>query len=159
MKSELDLRPGETEFDHVTVRSLDRADIGDLVKIDAEILGRSRTKYFEVKVDLCLKDTGLNISLVAETDGMVAGFLLGRVYYGEFGLPEPTAIIDTIAVRPSMKGRKVGGALIRQLSMNMHSLGIEKIQTNVEWRSFDLLGFLGSQGFEPTPTLCLEKKL
>jgi hypothetical protein len=35
---------------------------------------------------------------------------LGRLYYGEFGLPEPVAIVDSIGVHPELKGRHVGRA-------------------------------------------------
>ncbi|MBI3449297.1 MAG: GNAT family N-acetyltransferase, partial [Acidobacteria bacterium] len=116
-------------------------------------------KYFEVKIASALTDTGVKISLVAEIDGAVAGFLMGSVFYGEFGLPEPAATIDTIGVHPGFRGRRVGRALMRQLAMNLRALGIESIETLVRWDDWDLLRFLAADGFEPAPRLCLRKRL
>lgn len=151
--------PGVLDTDAVLVRSLRVEDLEAIARIDEKIGGRSRRKYFEVKIASVLHDTGVKISLVAEVDGIVAGFLMGAVYYGEFGLPEATATIDTIGVHPDFRGRRVGKALMRQLVMNMRALGIERIETQVAWDDWDLLGFLKSERFEPAPRLCLHRKL
>lgn len=150
---------GVLDTDAVLVRDLRAADLDAIVRIDEKISGRPRSKYFEVKVATALRDTGVRISLVAEIDGIVAGFLMGSVYYGEFGLPEPAATIDTIGVHPGFRGRKVGKALMRQLAMNLRALGIESIETLVRWDAWDLLRFLAADGFEPAPRLCLRKRL
>jgi ribosomal protein S18 acetylase RimI-like enzyme len=156
---ELEQDPGVLDTDPIQVRAMKAEDLESIVKIDEKIGGRSRRKYFEVKIASVLQETGVRISLVAETDGMVAGFLMGDVFYGEFGLPEPTATIDTLGVHPELRGRKVGKALMRQLAMNLHALGIEKVETIVGWDQWDLLRFLAHQGFEPAPRLCLRKQL
>jgi ribosomal protein S18 acetylase RimI-like enzyme len=155
----LDQEPGSLDIDAVTVRSLKAVDLDDIVRIDKKIGGRSRRKYFEVKVASVLQETGVRISLVAEIEGVVAGFLLGSVYYGEFGLPEPAATIDTIGVHPEYRRRKVGMALMRQLAMNLHALGIESVETQVCWDEWDLLRFLAVQGFEPAPRISLRRRL
>ena len=36
---------------------------------------------------------------------------------------------------------------------------IEKILTNVDWSSLDLLGFFAANQFKPAPVLCLERSL
>jgi ribosomal protein S18 acetylase RimI-like enzyme len=151
--------PGELDTDVVLVRTLRAGDLEPIARIDEKISGRSRRKYFEVKIASVLQDTGVKISLVAEIDGIVAGFLMGAVYYGEFGLPEATATIDTIGVHPDFRGRKIGKALMRQLVMNLRALGIERIETQVAWDDWDLLGFLKSERFEPAPRLCLHRRL
>ncbi len=156
---DLDQEPGSLDIDGVTVRSLKVGDLDEIVRIDERIGGRSRRKYFEVKVASVLQETGVRVSLVAEIDGLVVGFLLGSVYYGEFGLPEPAATIDTIGVHPEYRRRKVGKALMRQLAMNLHALGIESVETQVRWDEWDLLRFLAVQGFEPAPRICLRRRL
>jgi GNAT superfamily N-acetyltransferase len=90
---------------------------------------------------------------------VIAGFLLGSLYYGEFGLPEPAAVLDTIAVDPDMRGRKVGKALMRQLLMNLRALNIARIRTEVDWEQLDLMSFLAHEGFAPARRLCLEREL
>jgi ribosomal protein S18 acetylase RimI-like enzyme len=151
--------PGVTGLENVTVRELNPGDLEAVVRVDNRVSGRPRREYFQKKIAEATRETGIRISLLAEVDGCVAGFLLGRLYYGEFGLPEPTAIVDSIGVDPDFKGRHVGSALLKQLEANMRAIGIECIQTQVEWRQTGLLGFLGAAGFSPIPTLTLEKRV
>ena len=158
-ESDADHGPGMLETDAVLVRELKASDLEAIARIDEKIFGRSRRKYFEVKIASALRDTGVKISLVSEIDGVVAGFVMGSVYYGEFGLPEPAATIDTIGVHPDFRGRKVARALMRQLTMHLTALGIETIETQVEWNDWDLLRFLDHEGFVPAPRLCLRRRL
>jgi ribosomal protein S18 acetylase RimI-like enzyme len=106
-----------------------------------------------------LKDSNLQISLVAEIEGRTVGFVIGSVYYGEFGVVEPAAAIDAIGVDPQFRGRKVAKALMRQLRLNLGALGISKIRTEVSWDDFDLLAFFQREGFTPSKRLCLERSL
>ncbi len=156
---DLDREPGTLETDHVSVRTLTPADLEWVVRIDQRHSGRSRAAYYEVKMREAESDTGVRISLAAEIDGEPVGFLMGRLYYGEFGLPEPVATLDSIGVDPDAKGKLVGKALMRQLVMNLRALGIDTIQTQVEWDQTELIGFFRNQGFVPAPRLCLEARI
>jgi ribosomal protein S18 acetylase RimI-like enzyme len=151
--------PGPTGLEAITVRELRADDLEAIVRIDAVTVGRRRPEYYQRKLAEAMRESGIKISLAAETEGMFAGFLLGRLYYGEFGLPEPVAIVDSIGVHPELKGRHVGRALFEQLETNLKAIGIETIQTQVEWNHFELLGFLKTLDFRPVPTLSLQKKL
>lgn len=152
-------QPGTTGLEAITVRELRAEDLEAIVRIDAGTTGRRRPEYYQRKLAEAMRESGIKISLAAETDGMFAGFLLGRLYYGEFGLPEPVAIVDSIGVHPELKGRHVGRALFEQLETNLRAIGIETIQTQVEWNHFELLGFLSTIDFRPAPILSLQKKL
>jgi N-acetylglutamate synthase-like GNAT family acetyltransferase len=159
MHSEFDdlLRePGSLDTDAVTVRTLLSDDLAALVHIDRKVVGRSRREYLSRKLEASLRDSSVCISLAALVDGQVAGFLLGALYYGEFGLPEPVAILDTIEVDPGLRHRRVGSALLHQLTLNLRALGIERVQTEVAWTQLDLLGFFARRGFAPAPRFCLE---
>jgi|KBSSwiStaDraftv2_1062776.scaffolds.fasta_scaffold837820_2 ribosomal protein S18 acetylase RimI-like enzyme len=151
--------PGTLETDAVTVRTLEPRDLDALVRIDQQWTGRTRREYYELKLKESQRDTGVRVSLAAELDGQVAGFLLARVYYGEFGHPEPVAALDTIAAGKAFAGRHVGAALLRQLRMNLRTLGIDRIQTEVDWDQFALLEFFARSGFRPAARLCLELAL
>jgi ribosomal protein S18 acetylase RimI-like enzyme len=151
--------PGTTGLEHVQVRQLEASDLESVVRVDAAHSKRPRREFYQRKLAEALRDSGIRISLAAETEGTFAGFLLGRVYYGEFGVPEPVAIIDAIGVDPRLAGRKVGAALLAQLEANMRGLGVDRIQTQVDWDSFQLLGFLRATDFRPAPVLTLEKRL
>ena len=155
----LNAPPGELPTDAVVVRTLRGDDLDAIVRIDREATGTTRREYYESRVHTALTDSRLQTSLVAELDGQVAGFLITRLYYGEFGQTEPVAVIDSIGVHPGLRGRHVGQALLRQLVMNLRALGVERIETIVDWNQFDLLGFLAAHGFEPAPRICLRRLL
>jgi ribosomal protein S18 acetylase RimI-like enzyme len=156
---DIDRPPGTLETDAVEVSTLKPEDLDWVVRIDAQRSGRTRREYYQLKLREMESDTGIRISLAARIDGEEAGFLMARLYYGEFGLPEPVAILDSLGVAPAHSGRHVGHALLRQLHVNLRSLGIEKIQTQVDWNQWDLLRFFAHFGFEPAPRLCLEARL
>ncbi len=151
--------PGTLETDSVEVRTLSPDDLEWMVRIDAEHSGRSRTPYYQLKLAEAQRDTGVRVSLAALVNGEPAGFLMARTYHGEFGLPEPVAVLDSIAVSHATSGRHVGEALLRQLVVNLRALGIDKIQTQVEWDQMALMGFFQHEGFRPAARLCLELSL
>lgn len=145
--------------DAVLIRNLRAEDQEVVTAIDARILGRRRDEFFKLKVRQALSDTGIAVSLVAELDGCVAGFLLARVYYGEFGLSERVAVLDVIGVHPDFRGRRVGSALVDQLRTNLLGLGIRTLQTEVAWDNAELIAFFRREGFAPAPRLCLDLEL
>jgi GNAT superfamily N-acetyltransferase len=149
--------PGVTGLESVVVRVLVPEDKDALVRIDARHSGRRRREYFDRRILEFTRDSDIRIALVAEIDRHVVGFLLGRLYFGEFGVPEPVAIIDAIGVDPDFEGKRAGTALLAQLETNLRGIGVQKIRTQVEWKMFDLVRFLAANGFEPAPILCLEK--
>jgi ribosomal protein S18 acetylase RimI-like enzyme len=150
---------GALETDATCVRSMREDDLNAIVAIDAAASGRRRPRYFEVMVHRALTQMGLQISLVAEIDGRVVGFVIASVYYGEYGVVEPSASIDAISVDPASRGKNVGKALIRQLRLNLAALRIATLRTEVSWDHFGLLAFFRSQGFRPSRRLCLECEL
>ncbi len=147
------------EFDSISVRRLLPDDLDRVTRLDAKIIGRSRSEYFKVKLAQNLAETGIKISLAAEQDELFVGFLLARVYYGEFGLMEPTAVLDTIGVNPDFQGQGVGQALLKQMRMDLRGLGVESLQTEVGWEKQGLLTFFQKEGFKPAPRFCLELDL
>ena len=143
----------------VTVRGLKPSDMDAVIALDARNTGRRREAFFRIKLQQNLQETGIKVSLAAELDGIFTGFLLARVYYGEFGTPEPVAVLDTIDVHPDFRGRGVGGALFRQLQVNLHALGVGTLRTEVGWDEQALLRFFHRAGFRPAPRFCLDLTL
>lgn len=141
----------------ITVRVLKPQDIDAIVGIDEEVTGIARPEYYAHKLQLSdLRDAQINASLVAEADGRVVGFLMGTVSFGEFGIPETSAVIDTLGVAPEYQDRGVGGALFDQFRANMRAAHVDKVYTLVDWKDFGLLKFLGNMGFGPSRRLSLE---
>lgn len=149
----------EAEIDGVIVRTLATGDVGRLVRIDEQITGRSRRAWYEGKIRRALQDSDVKISLGAEMDGTLVGAVLGSLQYGEFGVPERVAVLDTILVDPGLRGRGIASAMFEQLVKNLEALGIERMRTEVSWDEHELSAFLGRAGFMPAPRLVLERTL
>lgn len=145
--------------DAVVVRSLRPGDAPRLVRMDQAITGRNRSAWYEGKLKRALAESDLNVSLGAEVDGHLVGAVLGSLHYGEFGLPEPIAVLDTILVDPGHPREGIGTALLEQLVKNLRALGIERLRTEVAWDEYGLNRFLGRRGFVPAPRLVLELSL
>lgn len=151
--------PGVAEAEVALVRTMRPEDLSAVVAIDAAASGRRRPRYFELMLERALADAGLQVSLVAEQEGRVAGFLVATLYYGEYGMVEPSASIDAIGVEPDRRGSGVGRAMMRQLRRNLGALHIQALRTEVAWDDFELLRFFAHQGFAPARRLCLERGL
>ena len=147
------------ETDAIVVRRLRPADLEPVIALDAKILGRRREEFYKLKLKAALAETGIEVSLAAELDGGFVGFLLAKVYYGEFGTMERVAVLDAMGVHPDFKGRGIGSALIDQLRTNLLGLGITKLQTEVSWQNLEMLSFFNHEGFEPAARLCLDLDL
>lgn len=150
------IEPGVLETDAVPVRTMKESDLAALVRIDAAASGRKRPKYFETMLERSLRLSGLQVSLVAELDGAVAGFLIASLNYGEFGISEPVASLEAIGVDVSVRRHRIARSLMRQLRRNLGAIGVRTIRTEVEWSEFDLLAFFRSERFVPAARLCLE---
>lgn len=143
----------------VEVRTLTEADLEAIIRIDAKSSGAPRREYFRQKLRDALERSSVRISLAATHEGRVVGFLLGSVYYGEFGRAETTATLEAIAIEPELKGHGVGRALWRQLAVNLKAMRVERVDTLVRWDNLELLGFFQQLGFAPSGRLALERKL
>ena len=148
--------PGTLETDAVLVRTMREEDLEVVVSIDAAVTGRRRPRYFDLMIQRAVKQAGLQISLVAELGEQVVGFLIASLYYGEYGVTEPSNSIEAIGVHPEFRGRLVGRALMRQLRLNLGALHITTLRTEVSWDDFELLAFFKKEGFAPAGRLCLE---
>ena len=146
----------DTRETMVTVRGLKPADLESVIALDARNTGRRREEFFRIKLQQNLQETGIKVSLAAEIDRLFVGFLLARVFYGEFGTLEPVAVLDTIDVHPDFRGQGVGNALLGQLRVNLHALGVATLRTEVGWDEQLLLAFFHHAGFRPAPRFCLE---
>lgn len=149
--------PGPLARDRIPVRSMAADDLRALVAIDGRITGRERVKYFERKLADALTGSDVCVSLVAELDGVTVGFVMARVDFGEFGRVETTAVMDTIGVDPDYRNRGVGRALISQLLVNLGTLRVEKVRTEVDWKDRELLAYLDRSGFLPSQQLCFDQ--
>jgi ribosomal protein S18 acetylase RimI-like enzyme len=156
MKSRRVDEPVMLETDNISVRIMRQRDLDAVVSIDAAAIGHRRPQYFELMLERAVKQATLQVSLAAELDSCIVGFVIASLYYGEYGVTEPTASLDAIGVHPAHRGQHVATALLRQLRANLSALRVTTLRTEVSWDDFDLLAFFKKEGFAPAHRLCLD---
>lgn len=150
---------GPLARDQVPVRAMADRDLGALIAIDRKITGRDRAGYFEQKFAEAFRETDVRVSLVAERDGRPVGFVMARVDLGEFGRLEPAAVMDTIGVDPDYRGQGIGRALMSQLLVNLSTLRVDSVRSEIDWHDREMAAFLDDCGFAPSQQLCFERPL
>jgi predicted N-acetyltransferase YhbS len=145
-------------MENVKIRVLRKEDLDAIVEIDERVLGENRRNYWERKLEL-MNNKASQISLVAELEGRVVGFILGDISGWEFGVPETIGWIDTIGVEPAYQKKGLATALARELVQNLKSFGVKTIYTLVSWNDWDLLQFFHAMGFSRGDMINLELKI
>jgi len=145
--------------DRVLIRSLAETDLAEVVRIDHSHTGMDRSAYFSAKFKEMLTESGIRVSLVAEDDGVLTGYVMASVDFGEFGKVDKAAVIDAIGVHSAYAGSGIGHALLSQLLLNLSTLQVEYVRTQVSPEDFDLSRFLHACGFHQSQRLVLTKTI
>lgn len=144
----------------ISMRVLKWSDLETVVEIDKIISKQDRRSYYERKFSVLLDTShGINSSLVAEMGDRIVGFIMGDVFFGEFGIPETSGTIDTIGVIPVFQNHGVGSEMLEQLLVNMKAVGVKKVYSLIDWDDFPMGKFLSRHGFEPSRRINLEYKM
>jgi ribosomal protein S18 acetylase RimI-like enzyme len=141
---------------NIIIRPLKIDDLDDICRIDADILGVVRKDYYKEKLEKAKLEENQISNLAAVHNEKVVGFIMGRIYIGEYGIDQVSVIIDTIGVSPEYQGSGVAKKLFREFFRNVKKLGIRKVLTIVDWEKLDLLKFFHGEGFEPSKKIVLE---
>lgn len=142
----------------IRIRPLSELDLDGITRIDERITGRYRPDVWEERVTYYIRRDA-EASQVAEADGKVAGFMLGEVRGGEFGLEEATGWLDFMGVAPDARGKGVGARLADALLAHFRAKGALVARTMVREEDGQILGFVRSIGFAPAKIASLEKRL
>jgi len=145
-------------LENLKIRALKREDLEAIVKIDKRVLGEDRKNHWERKLEL-MSDKSSQVSLVAEVEGEVVGFILGDVSGWEFGVPETIGWMDTIGVDPAYQKKGIATALAHELMKNLKAIRVKTIYTLVSWDDWDLLQFFHAMGFTRGDMINLELKI
>jgi GNAT superfamily N-acetyltransferase len=143
----------------VTVRSAEPSDVDAVIRIDEKLSGHTRKEYWQHRLEVAaLRPPWM--SLVAETDGRVVGFLFGWVGESEFGIAGPTGWVDLIGVDPPYRGRGVGHALTERFIKSGRELrAIEKVATLIDLGQADVREFFVRLGFHHGPMIQMEREV
>ena len=145
----------------IKIRLMKADDFEAVVGIDEKVLKASRPAYYEMKFEKLFKSKDyLPTSLVAEeADGTVVGFVMGELYMGEYGIFQEEASLDTIGVDPDYQHKGIGEQLINEFMDHLRTVGVQKINTLVDWNDSKLTQFFRANGFIPSKTINLERSL
>ena len=141
----------------IVVRPVEPTDLDAIVRIDEKLSGQTRQEYWRRRLEIgSLRPPWM--SLVAETDGRVVGFLLGWVGESEFGIAGPTAWLDLIGVDPPYRGRGVGQALVGRFVTSAGELrAVQKVSTLIDLGQADIREFFLRLGFRHGPMIQMER--
>ena len=143
------------------IRLMKADDFDAVVGIDEKVLKASRPEYYKLKFEKLFQSKDyLLASLVAEEkDGTVVGFVMGEIYIGEYGISKEKATLDTIGVDPDCQHKGIGKQLIDEFMDHLRTLGVQKINTLVDWNDSKLIHFFSANQFSPSKTINLERSL
>ena len=144
----------------VEVRPLNQNDFKAVVVIDEKVFSHARPEYYETKFARALDEKNrIPLSMVAEVEGKVVGFLMCELFVGEYGIPVTTATLDTIGIDPDFQGQGIARQLMNELIGHLRKAGVKKINTLTDWNDWQLIRFFSASGFGPAKTINLELKI
>jgi len=146
----------------IKIRLMKADDFDAVIGIDEKVLKVSRPEYYEMKFEKLFNSKDyLPTSLVAEgEDGTLAGFIMGELFMGEYGIFQEEATLDTIGVDPDYQHKGIGEQLINEFLDHLRALGVQKINTLVDRNDSKLMHFFNSNQFSPSKTIInLERSL
>ena len=145
----------------IKIRLMKADDFDAVVGIDEKVLKTARPEYYEMKFEKFFQTKDyLPASLVAEEeDGTVVGFVMGELFMGEYGIFQEFATLDTIGVDPSYQHKGIGEQLINEFMDHLRKVGVQKINTLVDWNDSKLTHFFSANQFSPSKTINLERSL
>jgi ribosomal protein S18 acetylase RimI-like enzyme len=145
----------------IKVRLMKAEDFEAVVRIDEKVLKASRPEYYRLRFEKLFQSNDyLPASLVAEdADGTVVGFIMGELFIGEYGISREKATLDTIGVDPNYQHRGIGKILINEFMDHLRTLGVQKVNTLVDWNDSRLIQFFSANQFSLSKTINLDRSL
>jgi len=148
---------GKKPLDSLTIRPMVPGDIGHVIDIDQKLTGSQRTAD---QAEIITSDIGgqYDLSLIAEMDSRVIGFMVAHLVYVGEPVAE-TASIRIIGVDPDYGRHGIASKLVNALFEICKSRGINSIRVMVSDRDSKLEGFFKHSGFKPARLKVYSKSL
>lgn len=141
----------------IKIRMMQEDDVKAVNAIQSKVLGTRKHDFKSLKARAMTARSPI-MPLVAETDGQVIGFVMGDTTDGEYGVPGTVGWIDSIGVLPDYQGQGVARLLVDEIIAAMGKVGVRKVNTLVNWRDGDMLGFFDKLGFTRGDMINLERQ-
>ncbi len=129
----------------VNIREMRVEDLEGVLDIERESRGSSRAATYAPVPDSCIGGEVEN-SIVAEDDGRIVGFVLGRIVRSPVELSN-VAWIELIGVLPGYQRRGIGRRMIEAWKDRCRQKTIKKVHIMINWRDWWMLSFFESLGF------------
>jgi len=143
----------------IQIRPAQASDIGQIIALDAEVTGLEKTDYwYELFQRYGASHTRNRLLLVAESGGVLQGFIIGEVRDWEFGSP-PCGWVFGVSVRPDARQGGLGARLLEAICEGFRHAGVDKVRTLTAREDSLVLSFFRSQGMMAAPVIALEKDL
>lgn len=126
----------------VNVRSMTEADIEEVLSIDRKITGKNRAFTY----DFSPLGGELTMSVVAEADGKIVGFLLGQRSTSSYDATD-IALVQNIGVDTEYLHHHIGTKLMQFFTECCTKRGLDSIHAMVRSQDDQLIPFLKSLKF------------
>jgi len=151
----------------VKIRPMERSDINAMLAVYGKIreekipgVKRSRLSYRSAMTfdEVALTNPGgpLDLSLVAEVDGNVVGFIWGRLAL--VGIPiDEVGIIHMLIVDPDYQKQGIATKLVNAMVKRCHDRGVNTLRAVIDERHWELQNYFQSLGFQRSELLIYTK--
>jgi GNAT superfamily N-acetyltransferase len=140
-----------------TVRPVEPSDLDAITTIDEKLTGQARKPYWQTRLEIALLRPPW-MSLVAEADGRVVGFLFGWVGESEFGMAGGTGWVDLIGIDAAYRSLGIGRGLVERFVDSGRQLrAIRTVATLIDLAQPDVREFFVRLGFRHGPMVQLER--
>ncbi len=129
----------------VVIRQIKEEDIEGVLAIDRKITGDDRALTYAPAPDSYVGGE-LQMSVVAEAEGQIVGFLLGRITDSPFGQAD-TALLLLLGVDPEYRRQGIGTRLVQVFTERCQQKEVRSMHVMVSWYDWWLLAFLRSLEF------------
>jgi len=139
----------------IKIRLMEYEDLKDVVGIDEKTLKVSRLEYYEQKFELFFKSGEyLPTSFVAQDENeTIVGFIMGKLYIGEYGISGEGAAVDAVGVDPDYQRQGIGKKLMNEFVCHLKQLGVEKINTLVDKNDTRMTLYFEANQFSPSKAI------
>jgi len=143
----------------LTVRAAGPGDLEAVVRLDTETSGMAKPAYWQNIFQTYVPDQkGERYLLIADVEGVAAGFVVGEVRAWEFGSP-PCGWVFALGVSNSHREHHIGSRLMEEIFNCFRRDGVTSVRTSVSRLDTLNLSFFRSLGMTAGPYVQLEISL
>jgi ribosomal protein S18 acetylase RimI-like enzyme len=143
----------------ISIRNAIASDLDAVISLDQYGSKEEKPAYwsnvFDHFVNLEKKD---RLFLVAESNDVVVGFIVGEVRAWEFGSP-PCGWVFAIVVSPESREMGIGKDMFDEICYRLKQIGVATVRTMVDQDSKLTLSFFRSLGLRTGRYIELEKEI